>query len=1385
MKSTAAERQFHTRRFHRELVLLVASLALSSVNVFAADPKGLPVREGLAVWYDAAQIDPATTETKKVDSGVEIRSVKTWPDASGNDRHASQEDASARPQLIAVGDSQVVRFDGIDDVLRAGGSERTADSLTVFVVASAQKNAGSFRAFVAANAKGKSDYQSGFNIDQGVGATLAFNHLNVEGPSFGGAQNLLRSVTPFGTLHVLEIIVSPSDRMVKLTADGVEAGTRPFEPGPLSLDELTIGARYHGFGQPSVQGWMAGDIAEILIYERVLSSDENQNVRDYLTAKYADLKEELPGTIVQKGVPLQSIPDPPPVQVFVPGFVAKELPVTLPNINNVRYRPDGKLMALAYDGDVYLLDDSDGDGLEDRVSKFWQNEGRIRSPIGMALTPPGYKHGQGLFVATKNKCLLITDTDGDDLADKEIIVAEGWSESFHNVDALGVAVDPKDHSIYFGLGTANFADPYVKDKEGQPTYQLEGERSAILKVSPDFSKREVFCTGIRFPVAMAFNREGDLFATDQEGATWVPNGNPLDELLHIQKGRHYGFPPRHPTFLPDVIDEPSTFDYAPQHQSTCGLTFNDPVVEVGPTFGPEDWAGDAFVCGYSRGKVWRTKLVKTPHGCVAQNHLFANLDMLTVDTGISPNGEMVIAVHSGGPDWGSGPSGEGKLYKVTYKNREAPQPVATWAAARDEVRIAFDRPLEIEHLQGIASETRITYGEHVRAGDEYESLRPGYEVVARQLTDPRYELKVHSVQVTPDRRTLILATDSQPQATWHAVRLPGLGRPPLDDREVRPGEPLPQHPTIDLDYALHGLSATWESDGQSWSGWLPHADLVVSRTLTAGSASHRKLWDAMKGAGRLRLQTQLELKNMLQPAVQPGSKLDYELPPEKVTVRFESPAPFTLRSPAGEVTAQQKEATFVATVEHGPNTEELLPVEIDITVTDGPPVFTVAWSTAEDDRLRPLPLHRMILLWAAPTGRSADELLEERVIPELAGGSWARGRKVFFGEVALCSRCHAVRGEGGIIGPDLSNLVHRDYASVLRDVTEPSYAVNPDYVTHSIVLKDGRVLSGTLRSDGDRLLVSDTEGKVTTIDRAEIDESVPSAKSIMPEGLPKRISETDLRDLMTYLLKKPPQMPLLGGPEPPSPRPMADVNAVLADAPNPSEAIRPIKVVLVAGTKDHGPGEHDYPAWQSAWQELLSAGERVEVGTAWEWPSADDFATADVFVFYQKGDWTPQRAQDIDAFLARGGGLVYVHYAVDGGNDAPGFAQRIGLAWKGGASKFRHGPLELGFETGARHPIGRNFSTVKFVDESYWQLVGDPANVRLLATGVEDGKSQPLFWTYEPSKGRVFVSIPGHFSWTFDDPLFRVLLLRGIAWAASEPVDRFNNLVTPGARIAQ
>ena len=62
------------------------------------------------------------------------------------------------------------------------------------------------------------------------------------------------------------------------------------------------------------------------------------------------------------------------VSMLEPGFTVWELPVRLSNINNLRFKPDGKLTALGYDGRVHILQDTDGDGLEDQDTLFWDKQ---------------------------------------------------------------------------------------------------------------------------------------------------------------------------------------------------------------------------------------------------------------------------------------------------------------------------------------------------------------------------------------------------------------------------------------------------------------------------------------------------------------------------------------------------------------------------------------------------------------------------------------------------------------------------------------------------------------------------------------------------------------------------------------------------------------------------------------------------------------------------------------------------------------------------------------------------------------------------------------------------------------------------------------------------
>ena len=1338
-----------------------------------ADP-GLEVTRGLVLWLDAGRLNAARKALGRPEA-TDGAKVDLWYDASGHGRHLTQTRAEAQP-LYQDG---ALRFDGEASHLELAGMEAKFREITLFVVAAPFGNAGGFRAFMAMNEEGKDDFTSGLTIDMGFGFSSRFETLNVEGNGFGGMANLMAEPSEFGVVRRMTVTSTAGPGGTKSYFDGRPGRARDRKDSVLVADRVTVGARR--YGGSAVRGFLDGDLLQVLVYDRVLGEAERTQVEGYLAARHGGKAPIVrPGRPVV-GKPLVAVRNPPAVQMLVPGFSARELPVDLSNINNIKYRPDGKLVALAYDGNIYLLSDRKGSGLEDVVECFWEGKGGLSAPIGMALTPPGYSLGEGVFVASKGKISLIVDVDRDGKADREIVVATGWKELPHGVDALGVALDEAGH-VYFGLGVTNFTNPYLVGASGEAAYDLTGEHGTIQKVAPDFGRREIIATGIRFPVAMAFNRLGDLFATDQEGATWLSNGNPFDELLHIRPGRHYGFPPRHSKHLPSVVDEPSVFDYTPQHQSTCGLNFNEPV-DGGPTFGPASWAGDALVTGYSRGKLYRTKLAKTSAGYVAQTHILAILNMLPADACVSPRGDLVVAVHSGLPDWGTGPKGKGKLYKITNADRDAPRPVLAWASGPQEARVAFDRPLDLERLKDLARNLTIEHGKSVGPGDRYESLRPPYDAVARQLNAPRFALPIYSAQVSADRRSLLLRTAPHPEAASYAVSLPGLGRP---DRERTPAGVVPQDAAVDLAYDLTGADATWRPEaGQGgWSGWLPHLDPAVSRTFTAGIVEHDRLWEAIERPGRLTLKTKLDLWQMLRPAVQPGSTAGYSLPDEDVTLNFTGSGPIEVTTPAGTLPPEvDNDGRYRVRVAVKPKEREPLPVEV-VLATGGRAALEVSYTTGEDSRPRALPLRRFLLPWAALTKREGAEAFAEREVPELKGGDWSRGRAVFTGSEARCSACHQVRGLGGSIGPDLSNLIHRDYASVLRDIHAPSAAINPDYIAYSVALADGRVLQGTLRTEGDGLIVSDTAGVQTTVPRSSVEETSPSAASIMPEGIDVALGPEKLRDLLTFLLIDPlgPAKIEYQGSPPPPPRRRRELDAVLKGSVAVADP-KKLRIVLAGGPKDHGPGEHDYPLWQKRWSSLLATDETLAVETTAGWPTSRQLETADVVVFYSNNPgWDAAKAEELDRFFARGGGVVLIHYAVDGHDAVEPLADRIGLAWKGGRSKFRHGPLDVDF-SGSRHPITRGFERLQLVDESYWNLVGGPSRIDLLGSGVEEGKSQPLFWARQAGKGRAFVSIPGHFTWTFDDPLFRVLILRGMAWVAGEPVDRFNELATLGARI--
>ena len=145
-------------------------------------------------------------------------------------------------------------------------------------------------------------------------------------------------------------------------------------------------------------------------------------------------------------------------------------------------------------------------------------------------------------------------------------------------------------------------------------------------------------------------------------------------------------------------------------------------------------------------------------------------------------------------------------------------------------------------------------------------------------------------------------------------------------------------------------------------------------------------------------------------------------------------------------------------------------------------------------------------------------------------------------------------------------------------------------------------------------------------------------------------------------------------------------------------------------------------------------------------------------------------------------------------------SKRIGLAWdlRRGATKWGVLPTPVTLtDRASKSPIFEGFPvTFHLADEFYWRLRGDTTGITTLVTSpagpaianrplsgppkIEDldGKKWPVMWTKEVGRGRVFVTVPGHNFFTFNDPYFRIILLRAMAWTMYESFDPFKPLVT-------
>jgi putative heme-binding domain-containing protein len=416
---------------------------------------------------------------------------------------------------------------------------------------------------------------------------------------------------------------------------------------------------------------------------------------------------------------------------------------------------------------------------------------------------------------------------------------------------------------------------------------------------------------------------------------------------------------------------------------------------------------------------------------------------------------------------------------VAVRGKES-RPIAVWPSGPLEVIAAFDRPIDRALAQSLVGKN-IPFFESMTS-------HPGRPLSPK----PIGTIPIAGTRLADDGRTMILATDPHPRAAHYVL-------------------PLATVDHAQVTYDLSGVEAIWSEEEQPsnqprWSGWWPRLDSDSLRLLSRGSKRHEEGLGVLSKRGRLVLSTLVRV------------------PPGTVTLRLEGSVPIA-EAIFGDVQAEpgdpaSKEKHQLVTLASECTGDSLfLTVTLQTGAADRLFGFKASYRVGKETTDHSLGSDRLMLPWVPIALDSATAA--PLVVPDLAGGDPARGQTLFFGDQARCSQCHVFRGQGGKVGPDLTDIGGKGRAEIYRSIAAPSATIEPVYTSYTVATKDGQVVVGVVRAEGnDAVKVTDTNARATVIPRKQIEQIRPSATSVMPVGLTGALGIDTVRDLIAYLTSR-------------------------------------------------------------------------------------------------------------------------------------------------------------------------------------------------------------------------------------------------------------------------
>lgn len=741
-----------------------------------------------------------------------------------------------------------------------------------------------------------------------------------------------------------------------------------------------------------------------------------------------------------------------------------------------------------------------------------------------------YSSEHGLFLTTKNSLLNYLDTNADGKGDikKKLLEMVRPNDVYDHAGILGVALGPDDW-VYVSRGNTGGAYWRVEGSDGS-SIEGFGDGGNVMRCKVDGSRLEQVATGFWNPFDLKFNKEGRLFATDNDPDSRGPN-----RLLEIVPGGDYGYKSLygasgiHP-YQSWNGELPGTLPYAaPLGEAPCAL------IDAANTNFGNDHKSQLLVNVWEENNLVRILLNSDgstvrgePEVLVQGDSLFHPVALATNSTGDLYISDWVLRAYPN--------HGKGKVWRIKSKTgtlRSSSNKVLVDRFVKDERNStelisaltntdSFEQAMARHYLaqRAVTSElvrllkdkdpklrlqSLLTFfqREEVLSIADIKRLLIDVDKEVRKMTliyigtkgvtdlGPKLNTMLKENKIESELFEVFLATIRHLQPEFIEGHETKSGKSAKVKRELPPFfiENILKNPYINE--AVKTMALPYLPDLRS------NAALIAEMLI---KAKEETLQTALIRAARETKPSEVSeslkevcLNNANSDKVRSMALLELSYFPKQYFHEF-----LPLLKSEGQV-LQYAAIKYLC---------QTLQEESERAVVE-------TWIEENIDTLSEISLS----IWKNCNGKKMGSSINKELFESVNGkGNVEIGQLVYDNRASLCTTCHKVKGSGGNFGPDLSKIASsKSKSQLINAILNPSLEISPEWQGWFLVDQDG------VRHTGRQINIHEDFAELMSVngdyDKYMHPKSYGAMKnSVMPEGLQNGMTLPEFNNLISYLM---------------------------------------------------------------------------------------------------------------------------------------------------------------------------------------------------------------------------------------------------------------------------